>query len=193
MTLQDTPPGPEESLALIRTYLASTRHHLGRSGFDFIFWGLTVALAALLHYGLARFSAFSQPWLPWPVLIFGGAIFTFARHARKSRKEGVVSTYGHFLRWLFSFGFAGYVLLSFLCLVQDISPMPFMMALTGLLEGVAGTVLRFRPLVWGAVLFFATAVAGVFLSQLDQLLLTAVAILAGYLWPGVLLTRKTRD
>jgi hypothetical protein len=67
--------------------------------------------------------------------------------------------------------------------------MPFMMALTSLLVGVSGFVLRYRPLIWGGVLFFLAAIAGVFLSGQGQLLLMVISILAGYMVPGILLTR----
>jgi hypothetical protein len=190
MELQDKPMDPAESLQLIRTFISSVRYDARRAAFGFIFWGLLIAVAALLQYVLATFTGMREPWLPWPVLMAGGFLFSVIHHASRSRKREAVSTYGFFFKWLFFWSGFTYFLVAFLCVTQRISPVPFVLALTSLLVGVMGLVLRFAPLTAGGVLFFAAAVASVFLLPEVQLLLLALTVLAGYMLPGILLTRK---
>jgi hypothetical protein len=189
MELQDKPLDPKESLQLIQRFISGARYDVRKSAFGFIFWGILIAAAALLNYLLVAFTSFASPWLPWPVLMIGGFVFTMICYRRAAKRRGTISNYGYFFKWLFLCGGLIYFLMAFLCTQQGISPMPFMMALTSLLVGVSGFVLRYRPLIWGGVLFFLAAIAGVFLSGQGQLLLMVISILAGYMVPGILLTR----
>jgi general stress protein CsbA len=53
---------------------------------------------------------------------------------------------------------------------------------------------RFRPLVVGAVIFLAAAVISSYLRGTDQLLVFAVAMVLGYLIPGYIIrTSKNGD
>jgi hypothetical protein len=47
--------------------------------------------------------------------------------------------------------------------------------------------MKFRPLVRGGILFFAAAVAGVYMPDSYLPLLTGLAMVGGYLIPGYLL------
>lgn len=193
MELQDKPLGPEESLQLIQKFISGARYNLQKFAFGIVFWGILIALAALMQYFLIRFTGFQMSWLPWPVLMTAGFVCSMVYYSRHNKKRGTVSSLGSFFQWLFFCGGLTYFLLAFLCVQQNISPIPFMLALTSLLIGVSGLVLRYKPMFWGGVLFFLAAIAGVFLTPLDQLLLMAITIIVGYLLPGILLTRKKRE
>jgi hypothetical protein len=52
---------------------------------------------------------------------------------------------------------------------------------------VSGLAMKFRPLVRGGILFFAAAVAGVYMPDSYLPLLTGLAMVGGYLIPGYLL------
>lgn len=193
MELQDKPIDPQESLELIRTFISGTKNNIRRSAFGFIFWGILIAVAALLNYFLAKFTPYNNLWLLWPILTIGGFIVTMLYYFANKKKEGVVSTFGHFFRWLFLCGGITYFLFVFLSAELKISPVPFILALTSLLVAVAGLALRFKPLFFGGVLFFLAAIASVFVSPLDQMLLIGVSFTLGYLIPGILLTRKENE
>lgn len=193
MELQDKPIDPHESLELIRQFISGTRNNIRRSAFGFIFWGVLIAVASLVNYFLAKFTSYNDPWLSWPVFTIGGFIVTVFHYTANRRKTGVVSTFGHFFRWLFLCGGVTYFLFVFLSAELRISPTPFMLALTSLLIAVAGLALRFKPLFFGGVLFFLTAIISVFVSPLDQLLLIGGSFILGYLVPGILLTRKESE
>jgi len=190
MELQDKPVDPEESLRLIQHFISGTRRNFRKSGFNFILWGILVAVAALSQYGLMVFTRSKYNWLSWPILMIGGALFTFAYHAKKSKKEPVVTSYDRFFRWLFTCGCFTYFLFSFLCARQGVSPVPIMLGFTGFLVSVTGLVVRFRPLLWGGAVFLVASIVGVYLPAQQQLLLITAAILLGYVVPGILLNRE---
>jgi len=48
MELQDKPLDPQESLKLIQQFIAGTRNNIRKSAFGFIFWGILIAVAALI-------------------------------------------------------------------------------------------------------------------------------------------------
>lgn len=190
MELQDKPLDPQESLALIQKFITGTRNNMKRSSFGFIFWGILVAVASILNYLLLFTPAAGKAWMPWPVLCISGFIITLVYYARNARKSGAISAFGRFFKGLFMCGGLMYFLLIFLSLMLQVTPMPFVLALTSLLVTVAGLAIRFRPLVLGGLLFFVASIVGVFISPANQLLLTGVCFLLGYLTPGILLVRK---
>lgn len=193
MELQDKPLDPQESLQLIQKFISGARYNVRKSAFGFIFWGILIALAALLQYFLIQLTDFKMAWLPWPVLMTTGFIISIFYYSRHRQQEGVASSQGFFFQWLFFCGGITYFLLAFLCVKQNVSPTPFMLALTSLLIGVSGLVLRYKPLFRGGILFFVAAIVCVFISPVNQLLLMAGTIILGYLLPGILLTRKEQE
>lgn len=85
-------------------------------------------------------------------------------------------------------------LMAFLSLKLDAYPTPFILGVTAMATAVSGMMIRFRPLVAGAVIFLAAAVVSSFLKGTDQLLVFAVAMGLGYLIPGYLIrTIKNGD
>ena len=192
MELQDRPLAPQESLLLIQKFISGTRYNASKSAFGFIFWGALIATAALLQYFLLKFTSFSEPWLSWPVLMTGGFIFSIFYYSRAQKRDSRLSNYGFFFKWLFFCGGVTYFLLVFLSVSQQISPMPFIIALTSLLITVAGLVMRYKLLTAGGILFFVAAIISIYLSPLNQLLLLTASIVIGYLIPGIMLAKRAK-
>ncbi|HEY6082118.1 MAG TPA: hypothetical protein VIU45_01595 [Chitinophagaceae bacterium] len=193
MELQDKPLDPQESLKLIQQFIAGTRNNIRKSAFGFIFWGILIAVAALLNYFLTWVTSPEKAGLAWPVLTIGGFVTTIIYYSVNTRKDGAVSAFGFFFKWLFLCGGITYFLLIFICVELKVSPTPFMLALSALLITVSGLVLRFKPLFWGGILFFLTTIVSVFISPMSQLLLVGGSFLLGYLLPGILLVRKRNE
>lgn len=190
MELTDKPLSLEESMNTIQFFIARTKENLQRRSFDFLLWGVLICLASLANYFLIK-NSFEKAYLPWPVLMISGVIATSIYHSTTGSKKAVLTFADRFLQWLFISSAAIYFLLAFFCVRQHISPLPFMLALSALLIFVTGAVLRFKALIAGGVLFFAASAGSVLLNYNDQLLLTSITVLAGYIVPGVLL-RNTK-
>lgn len=193
MELEDKPLSPQESLLLIQKFISGTRSNIKRSAFGFIFWGILIAVASFGNYLLMLVLKPETAGLIWPVLTIGGFIVTMIYYSANSKRDGAVSAFGHFFKWLFLCGGITYFLFVFLSLELNISPTPFMLGLTALLITVAGLAMRFKPMIFGGILFFAVSITSVFVTPLNQLLLVGISFIIGYLVPGILLVRKKEE
>jgi hypothetical protein len=193
MELQDTSPSPSESLQLIEAFIGRAKQNLKAISFDLLLWGILVAFAALSHYLLLTIFEYKNAWLPWPVLMIGGSIFTTVYHVSNRKKEKIKTFTDTFLMWLSICSGLVYFVIAFLCVRQTISPLPFMLAHTSVLILVTGGVLKFKPLIAGGILFIAGAIFAAFLEEQNQLLLTTGIVIFGYLVPGILLRKEKSE
>src|SRR5258705_12891659 len=190
MELQNTSPSPAESLQVIEAFISRTKQNLKEKSFDLLLWGILVTLAALSHYLLLTVFKYENAWLPWPVLMIGGSIFTTVYHAINSKKQKIKTFTDIFLMWLSICSGLVYFVIAFLCVRQTISPLPFILAHTSVLILVTGAVLKFKPLIAGGILFMAGAIIASFLEEQNQLFLTTGIVICGYLVPGILLRKE---
>lgn len=193
MQLQDTSPSPSESLQIIEAFISRAKQNLKTISFDLLLWGILVAFAALSHYLLLAIFKYQNAWLPWPVLMIGGSIFTTVYHISNRRKQKIQTFTDTFLMWLSISSGLVYFVIAFLCVKQTISPLPFMLAHTSVLILVTGAILRFKPLIAGGILFIAGAIIAAFLEEQNQLLLTTGIVIFGYLVPGILLRKEKSE
>jgi hypothetical protein len=190
MELQETPSTPSESLRVIESFIDRTKRNLKAKSFDLLLWGILISLASLSHYFLLTTLNYENPWLPWPILMIGGTVFTCIYHATNKKERQVRTFADNFLMWLSICSGLIFFVIAFLCVRQNISPFPFMLAHASLLIFVTGAILRFRPLVVGGVLFIASSIVSSFLEYESQLLFCAVVVIVGYLVPGILIRKE---
>jgi short subunit fatty acids transporter len=77
--------------------------------------------------------------------------------------------------------------MTFLSLKVDAYPNPFILGVTAMATAASGLMVRFRPLVIGAMVFLAAAVISSYLNGTDQLLVFAVSMVLVYLVPGYII------
>ena len=125
--------------------------------------------------------------LAWGVFIIVAMIIQFVYQSRVSKRERVVTHLDRYITivWITAGLLMG--LMAFLSLKIDSYPTPFILGVTAMATAVSGLMLRFRPLVIGAVIFLAAAVISSFMRGTDQLLVFAVAMALGYLIPGYII------
>ena len=181
---------PEESLRVIQTMIEKTKTSVADKSFYFLLWGWLVFVGALLQYTLFVIVRTPLHGAAWNVM-FIGFIVSIVRRAKK--KESPIKTYfddGLASIWL-CMGIVQ-VLLVFIflrfngweyCYIAFI----LLYSIGGFLTG---RMLQFPPLVWGAVACWALAVVITFTGLETRMLLTAAAILMGYIIPGHLLRRE---
>ena len=190
MELQETSSSPSESLRVIEAFINKTKQNLKSISFDLILWGILVCLASLGHYFLLSNTSYANAWLPWPVLMIGGSIVTAIYHATNKKEREVRTFSDYFLMWLSICCGLVYFIIAFLCVRQNISPLPFMLAHTSVLILVTGAVLKFKPLIAGGILFIASSIITPFLEYENQLLVCSAVVAIGYLVPGILLKKE---
>lgn len=193
---------PEESLQIIQKSISNSRKNMREGSFYYLLWGWALILASLANYFLIRYLIGKERYgdimlmslLAWGVFIIVAMIIQFVYQSRVSERERVVTHLDRYITiiWITAGLLMG--LMAFLSLKLDAYPTPFILGVTAMATAVSGLMLRFRPLVIGAVIFLAAAVISSFMRGTDQLLIFAVAMALGYLIPGYILrTSKNGD
>jgi MFS family permease len=186
---------PEESLRIIQKSISNSRRNMREGSFYYLLWGWALILSGLANYFLIRYLIRQERYddimllslLVWGVFILAAIIIQFIYQARSRKIERVVTHLDRYITiiWISAGILMG--LMTFLSLKVDAYPTPFILGVTAMATAVSGLVLRFRPLVIGAMIFLAAAVISSFLNGTDQLLVFAVAMLLGYLIPGYII------
>ncbi len=186
---------PEESLQIIQKSISNSRRNMREGSFYFLLWGWALILASLANYFLIRYLIGKEQYedimlmslLAWGVFIVAAMIIQFIYQARSGKKERVITHLDRYIKivWIAAGLLMG--LMAFLSLKVNAFPTPFILGVTAMATAVSGLMVRFRPLVIGAIVFLTAAVVSSYLSGTEQLLAFAVAMVLGYLIPGYIL------
>jgi hypothetical protein len=82
------------------------------------------------------------------------------------------------------------ILVIVFCSISEISPVPFILIITGMVTFTTGKILQFKPLLIGGIVFGFCSLLCIQIKGEEQLLIQALAIFIGYIIPGVLLNKK---
>ena len=186
---------PEESLQIIQKSISNSRRNMREGSFYFLLWGWALILASLANYFLIRYLIGKEQYedimlmslLAWGVFIVAAMIIQFIYQTRSGKKERVITHLDRYIKivWIAAGLLMG--LMAFLSLKVNAFPTPFILGVTAMATAVSGLMVRFRPLVIGAIVFLTAAVVSSYLSGTEQLLAFAVAMVLGYLIPGYIL------
>lgn len=184
---------PQESLRVIRETIDIAKHSFRENGFHFLLWGWLVVIASAAHYYLAEIQRTPRPELAWGVMVLVGVpaalIYEWRRSKREKTQNLLHDWYG--LIWL---GFGISMIISIpMAIRSGLSPVPFILVLTGFATFMSGVLLRFRPLLIGAAVIWAGALWCLFLSPAQHLLIQAGGAALGYLVPGYILNAQSRS
>ncbi len=178
-----------ESIRIITEMISKTKANIRHGSFHLLFWGWLIVFCSLSSYALYRFTDYTHPYYVW-FLTMPGVIVSLVYGFVKGRKS-TASTYADRLymwTWM-AFIFAAIVL--FILLNDNLANVtPFIMMLAGIPTFISGIIVKFRPLIIGAVMFWLLAIAARFAGNSYELLFMAAAVIGGYLVPGYLLKRR---
>jgi hypothetical protein len=178
---------PQESLALIAEAIRKTKENYRENSRFFLLWGWLIVTASLGFYVLRQYTATRFFFLPFPVLSAVGIVMSLVWY-RQLKSEAPTETYlGYFFNRLWLVVGIGFIVVVFVSVSRGWSPFLFTPVVAGIGTLVTGLAMKFRPLVWGGILFFTAAVAGIYLPNAGLPLLNGLAMIGGYLVPGYLL------
>lgn len=200
MKPEESSLAPKESLAIIQKMVHAPRQNYADRSIYMIIWGIILIVASFTHY-LILIST-NDPttlshwiianWIGFPVL---AGILSCVIGYRKSSSRGIKTHIGSLLRKMW----VGYTIVLFFtfyfCIQAQLSPIPFILLLTGFATFIFGLAVRSNAFIYGSICFVLFALAAFFsASQPEtanyQVLIFAAAILVGYLIPGILLYQK---
>jgi hypothetical protein len=180
---------PEESLATIQAMINQAKQSFHRMSFYFLLWGVLLIGATLFEFAMASMGR-SYGWVAWPVMGVGGGIASSRYGSREGKRQASETMMDRVFLWIWtSFVLTMIVLIACTVLSRN-APGPAVTILTGLPTFATGTIIRFKPLVLGGMLFWVIGGISFFTTGTTGALLFVVAMLFGYIVPGYLLKRK---
>lgn len=181
----------EQSLRVIQSMIDRTKENVRDNSFYFLLWGWLVFTAAILHFGLMRFTTFDKPWLAWN-LMWIGVILSIINGITQSKQERVKTYVGETMK---NFGISQGIIFGSLAFIFGYYNLwHFSFPIYILIYAVAcffmGTILQFSLLKWTGLSCLLVMVASVFAGYQWQLLMMALAVLIAYIIPGHILKKQ---
>ncbi len=178
----------KESLEIISDMINRTKLNIRHSAFHLLFWGWLIALLSLSEYILDRFSVFEHPWWVWALTVPG--VFVSLIYGFSKGKTQLVQSYTERIyKWIW---FAFLVTVPTLFVFMGMEHMmhkvgPFVLLFAAYAVFLSGIVIKFKPLIFGAISIWGLAVFGFFAGPSIAPLAVPAAVITGYLIPGYML------
>jgi hypothetical protein len=179
----------QQSIDIITSMIRQAKGKAKQNSFYFLFWGWIVVVANLGMFILTKLE-YSMPYIIWTITI-PAWIYTMIRAFRQSRHEGAAST--HFDRitgavWI-SFGVVIFTMVLFGRSI-NFQLNPIILLMSAIPTFTSGMILKFRPLMYGGILFWFSSIISFSIPMEYQPLISAIALTGGYLVPGYILKSK---
>jgi hypothetical protein len=183
----------EQSLQVIQAMIQKAKQDVANNSFYLLLWGWLIFVAALLNFGLMKFTHFEQPYLAWN-LVWVGAIASIVKGVKDSKKIAVKTFVGETMK---VFGISQAILyfgLAFFFGKYDLwhFSFPLYILIYAVTCFFMGALMQFALLKWTGLLCLPIMVIAVYVSFDWQLLLLALAILISYIIPGHVLSGKEK-
>ncbi len=181
----------QDQIKLIEEMINSTKVKISEGSVYYLLWGWLVIAAAALNYYLLVYVAYEQHWIAWPILMPVGGIASSIIKRKQERKAQAKTYVDRALNYLWT----GFLITLFFALfgMVTMGPQgvyPMVMFLYGLGTFVSGGILKFKPLMLGAVGAWLAGAVAYFVPFQDQLLLLMASIILSYIIPGHLLAKS---
>jgi hypothetical protein len=181
----------KESMELISSMINKAKSRFHESGFLYLLWGWIVLICCIVQFSAAHFfnvqNAYHIWYITWLVLIY--QIFFL----RKKRKLRTFITYTEDINryvWIV-FGICEILLVFILLLFKKYEVInPVVIVLYGMPIFLSGIILKFKPLLLGGISCWVISGISPFVNIEFQLVLTAAAIICGWIIPGYMLRQK---
>ncbi len=181
---------PKESLDIISDAIQKTKQNIKEQSFYYLLWGWFALIAAIMNYLILNFTTFKYDFLPWAILMPLGGIFSMI-YSIKYRTRISYETYlDEFLKYFWIVLGVSFIFAVFISLITKVNPTIFVLLLAGIGTLTSGLIMKFKPLIWGGILFFVFSLTSIFVDDSLKLLIFAIAIIAGYLIPAYILKRS---
>jgi hypothetical protein len=185
----EVPFSYEEGLKTIYNMIESTRGNIGQNYRYFLLWGYLVAFACILEFLFIRVYPVKYHYLVWPVLIGAGVVLSTVMTLWQRRTQTHKTLIDNMMTYLWGGWLVTLLLLQlFANLRNDYNLiLPLTMAMYGMGVFVSGGIIKFRPLIYGGILSWVSAVISFFQPHDVQLLITTGTLVIGYIIPGYIL------
>jgi hypothetical protein len=192
--MEDKNLSERESWLLIQQMIQTAREDHQVTGASWLLWGWLLFLASIVSVILTFTPYRTYIGLVWSGMLALGCMIYSLTHVRRQDKK-VVKTYVHELMDKISNGF--FISLFIMVIAVFVSRPNFSFGYFYVLYAfwmfIYGSAIRFKPLIVGAVVNWAAAIAIFMIEDFRyDMMVSAIAVLVGYLVPGYMLRAKYR-
>ncbi len=176
----------KESLQIIRNMIEAAKDDVKADAFIFLLWGWLVFIASMSQFLIIKMELQINNSLPWLLMPLGG-IITPIYVVLKRKKAKTRTHITESLKFIWIAFTVALLIIMFFNKMEFTQVLPVIMCLYGVGLFLSGSVLKFKPLVFGGMFCWASAIAGFYVQSIYVLLVLALCVLGGYIIPGYLL------
>lgn len=180
-----------ESMELIASMINKAKSQVSENGLLFIIWGWVILVCCIVQLVSDHFLHYPNAYYIW-FSTYAVIIFQIIYLVRKKKSE-LTKTYTEELNAFVWISFAiGAMLMVFICIRFEANQLilPLLLVFYGFPTFLSGAILKFTPLMIGAICCWILAFVSTFIGFEFQLVLIAIAVIAAWLIPGYLLQAK---
>ena len=182
----------QESLELISSMISTAKGNVRQGAFHMLLWGWVVMIISAAHFVLLKFGLVPHPEMVWLLTI--PVFFVSFYVGYKKGKEARVSTHiDRMYAWVWMAFSITFLITFFLVMGKWDIINPIILTLAGYATFLSGKLLKFKPMIYGAIAFWVWAIIAFYAGPLYGMLVTSAAICTGYLIPGYLLKMKSDE
>ncbi|HMK24509.1 MAG TPA: hypothetical protein VK483_00665 [Chitinophagaceae bacterium] len=182
---------PEQSLQVIQSMIEKAKNQFSENGHLYLLWGWVIFIASAGQFillNLVHYQNHSIVWfLPWLAVIYQFIYLV------KKKKQKRVTTYTDFIIGFVWMTFFILMVLFAFILGQELGSSfhklvcPVALALYGMPTLLSGIILRFRPLIAGAIGCWLLSIGSLYIHYDYQLLFLSAAMVIAWIIPGYIL------
>lgn len=181
----------KESMELIASMINKAKGRVNETGALYLLWGWLILICCIVQFiGLHFFNYVNSFYIwfsTWILLVY--QFFYIGKRQKFNKVKTYTGEINGFV-WLVFFICLMLVIFigTYLQKYEIINPM--LLVLYGMPTFLSGIILKFKSLIIGGICCWMLSILSVFIPGDYQLLLTAAAIIAGWIIPGYLLKQK---
>jgi len=188
MKTEDETLTTQESLAIITEMISKAEGNVKENSIYFLLWGSVVAFANVGMFTLIQLD-YRHPYVVWLIALPAWAITIYIGY-KQGKKARVTSHLDRISAWLwFSFGIVIFTLVVFGKMI-NYQLNPVILLISAVPTIVSGVIIKFRPLIMGGICLWVFGILCFLVGNPWEFLIGALAMILGYLVPGIMLRNK---
>jgi hypothetical protein len=177
-----------QSIEIIERMFKESKRSLHNYSFYFILWSVILIPTGIIEYFIKDTPYF---WVTWPIAGTLGSIIAAIQESKQSKSQGNSTAADRIFSYTWgAFGFALLFVIPF-SVSKGIPPHFLILLIAGMATFISGGIAKFKPLVYGSIAMELIAVSSAFFIDYSiHPLLFSMALLLGYLIPGIMLRKQ---
>jgi hypothetical protein len=181
----------EQSLQVIQSMIEKAKNQLSENGHLYLLWGWVIFIASAGQFVLLNIVHYQNDYIVW-FLPWLAVIYQAFYLAKKKKQKKVTGYADHIIGFVWITFFILLVLFGFI-FGRALGPeyyklvCPASLALYGMPTLMSGIILRFRPLIVGAIGCWLLSIGALFVRYDYQILFLSAAMIIAWIIPGYIL------